>query len=132
MTKMELEAFRHELLKLERRCQGDVNTLRQEAFHKTDGMVVGNLSNYAAKDRAELASDNYREETTIGLAENATLRLGEINAALGRIDMGTFGRCDACGQNISSDRLRAVPFVRQCIDCARKAQQGEAAAPANL
>jgi len=130
--KNEMETFRHQLLKLERRFRGDVETLQDEAFHKTDGKAVGNLSNSPVEDRAERASDDSCEETTIGLVENAGARLGEINAALERIDDGTFGSCEECGQEISIARLQTVPFARHCVECARKAQQGEAASPGNL
>jgi DnaK suppressor protein len=74
---------------------------------------------------AELASDNYCEETTIGLIENTSVRLKEISAALKRIDSGTFGSCDKCGHEISGDRLQTVPFARQCIACDEKADPGE-------
>jgi RNA polymerase-binding transcription factor DksA len=132
MTKKEMQAFRHQLLKLERHFKGDVATLEDEAFHKTDEMAMDNLSNIPVEDRAERGSDNYCEETTIGLFENADDRLKEINAALERIDQRTFGKCEECAQEISIDRLRAVPFTRRCEKCARKAQQGEPASPGNL
>jgi RNA polymerase-binding transcription factor DksA len=132
MIKNEMETFRHRLLKLERRLRGDVCTLADEAFHETDGDARGNLSNIPVEDRAELGSDNYCGQATIGLFENASARLGEINAALERIDDGTFGRCEECGQEISSTRLQTIPFTRECIRCARKAQQGEAVSPGNL
>src|SRR5271155_5877986 len=119
MTKKEMQAFRHQLLKLERHFKGDVATLADEAFHTTDSMAMGNLSNIPVEDRAERGSDDYCEETTIGLIENADARLREINAALERIDHGSFGSCEECAQEISIDRLRAVPFARRCVKCAR-------------
>ena len=132
MIKNKMGTFRHQLLKLERRLRGDVDTLADEAFHKTDGEATGNLPNNPVDDRAQLGSDNCWQEATIGLLENESARLEEINAALERIDERTFGSCEVCGQKISSTRLQAIPFARQCIECAHKAQQGEAAAPGNL
>jgi len=132
MIKHEMETFRRQLLNLERRAQGDVATLADETFHKNDGEATGNLSNIPVDDRAELGSDNYCLEATIRLLENEKAQLDEINAALERIDKGTFGRCEGCGREISSTRLQTIPFARQCIKCARKAQQGEAASPGNL
>jgi DnaK suppressor protein len=131
MRKNDMETYRQQLLKLERRFKGEADTLADEAFHKTDGTATDNLSNIPVEDRAERAGNN-GEEMAIGLLENASARLEEINAALGRIDDGTFGSCVECGQEVSSSRLRSVPFVRRCIECARKAQQGEHAAPGNL
>lgn len=132
MTKNEMETFRQQLLKLERHQRGDVDTLADEAFHKTDGKTMGNLSNVPVEDRAELGSNNSSEDANLGLFENASARLREINAALERIDEGTFGRCEECGHEISSNRLHSAPFARQYIECARKAQHGETASPGNL
>ena len=132
MRTNEMETFRHRLLKLAQHETSDIATLEDEAFHRTDGKAVGNLSNNSVEDRAERGSDNESEEMTIGLVENADVRLSEINAALERIEAGTFGSCGACGQEISISRLQAAPFVRQCIECARKSQQGELASPGNL
>ena len=101
MKNNEMEPFRQQLLALGRHLQGDVDTLADETFHKTDGKATGNLSNIPVEDRAELGSDNYDEEVTIGLLEKEGPRLAEINAALERIDKGTFGRCEECGQEIS-------------------------------
>jgi RNA polymerase-binding transcription factor DksA len=132
MTKMEMKAFRQKLLELGQRLQGSVDALADETFHKTDGKGMGNLSNIPVEDQAELGSNNYDEGVTIGLLEKEGPRLGEINAALERIDKGTFGRCEECSQEISRKRLRAIPFARRCIGCARKAQQGEALSSGNL
>ena len=57
MTKNEMETFRHQLLKLERTFKDDASTLADEAFHKSDGMAVDNLSNIPVEDRAELGAD---------------------------------------------------------------------------
>lgn len=45
-------------------------------------------------------------------------RLGEIDAALARVEAGTYGRCERCGQPIAAGRLEARPTARVCIDCA--------------
>jgi RNA polymerase-binding transcription factor DksA len=132
MKKHEMQSFRQQLMQLERHIRGDADALADEAFHTTDEMAMGNLSNIPVEDRAERGSDNYCEETTIDLVENADARLREVNAALERVDHGIYGRCEECAQEISIDRLRAVPYARKCVKCARKAQQGESASPGNL
>ena len=132
MKKIDIETFRNQLQQLDRQLHTDADTLAGEAFHTTDSMAMGNLSNIPVEDRAERGSDNYCEETTIGLVENADARLREINAALERIEDGTFGSCEECAQEIPIDRLRAVPYVRKCVKCARKAQSGEPTSPGNL
>ena len=49
--------------------------------------------------------------------------LRAIDGALRRIDEGTFGVCETCGQAISEERLEAIPYATQCIDCRRKGER---------
>jgi RNA polymerase-binding transcription factor DksA len=64
----------------------------------------------------------YEREFTLGLQENEEHTLGEIAAALGRIEQGTFGHCDGCRKAIPKDRLNALPYARYCVGCARRVQ----------
>ena len=132
MIKTEMEAFRPQLRQLESQFRGDIGTLDDEVLHKTDGMAMGNLSDIPVEDRAERGTYENSEDATLGLFEHTSARLEEINAALERIDDGTFGTCEECGKDIARSRLQAVPYSRQCIECARKAQQQEPATPGNL
>ncbi len=120
MTKTELEPVRNLLLQLERRLRGDVDCLTEEVSCGTETQSGGNLSNIFVEDRAERGSDSSDDDVTIGLLELESARLGEVIAALDRISGGTFGRCEGCTRAIPSARLRAIPFTRLCIACARK------------
>ena len=44
----------------------------------------------------------------------------EIDAALGKLEDGTYGRCESCGRDIAEDRLEAMPAARLCMACASK------------
>lgn len=66
--------------------------------------------------------DSGTQEIEVGLIANEQALLVEVNAALSRIDAGTFGRCEACGCKITKRRLDAVPYARRCIDCERVAE----------
>lgn len=56
------------------------------------------------------------ERSQVGaLVEQAEHRLAEIDAALARVDEGTYGRCEVCGDPIPDDRLEARPVARTCI-----------------
>jgi DnaK suppressor protein len=57
------------------------------------------------------------------LEENSEQVLAEVNAALERIDEGSYGTCAACGQEIAPERLEARPWASLCIDDARKAER---------
>ena len=68
-----------------------------------------------AKERAQLRSQI--EHHDIG---NSSLTDETGEAALGRIDDGTYGKCAVCGRQIPDERLEAVPWATLCIDDARK------------
>lgn len=65
---------------------------------------------------ADSASETYMRELDGGLEENAEHLLAEIEAALGRIEDGTYGLCVDCGRPIDENRLDAVPYATLCID----------------
>jgi RNA polymerase-binding transcription factor DksA len=52
-------------------------------------------------------------------AESSRAELLELEAALARIEAGTWGRCETCGGAVGRTRLRALPEARQCLSCAR-------------
>jgi RNA polymerase-binding transcription factor DksA len=73
---------------------------------------------------ADLGTDNFEQEFTLSLLQNEEHALEEIDAAIGRIDRGAFGRCEECDKEIPRDRLKALPYARHCLACARKLEQG--------
>lgn len=64
----------------------------------------------------DMASATFDRELDEGLEEGAQQTLREIDAALGRLDDGTYGVCEACGKPIAPERLQAIPWARLCID----------------
>lgn len=52
------------------------------------------------------------------LTQSLLEALDEVDRALAKLDDGTYGRCEGCGQRIADARLRAVPTARRCIECA--------------
>jgi len=125
MTKSEMESYRQKLQALRGRLKGDVSQLSDEALRKMGGEASGNLSN-TPLHLADLGTDAFEQEMTLGLLENGQQTLEEIGAALDRIDGGTYGRCERCQSDIGKERLQAVPYTRYCVECARKVQEGEA------
>jgi RNA polymerase-binding protein DksA len=70
----------------------------------------------------DLATATLNREIDYGLEQDAGQVLAEIEAALKRIDDGTYGSCGGCGKEIPAERLEAVPWARLCIEDARKAE----------
>ena len=119
----DVERFRHQLLLLRERLQGDVARLTEEALHKGGGEASGGLSNVPLH-MADLGTDNSERENTLNLVQNQEQVLDEIADAFDRIAEKRFGLCEECGQPIPQPRLQALPHARHCVACARKLQPG--------
>ncbi|HEX40665.1 MAG TPA: TraR/DksA family transcriptional regulator [Phycisphaerales bacterium] len=74
---------------------------------------------------ADLGSDNFEVENTIGLVESERRILVEIDEALQRIENGTFGICEGLGEPIGKRRLEAIPWARYCVKCASLHEAGQ-------
>jgi RNA polymerase-binding protein DksA len=119
MTRADLTRFRETLLTLRQRLTGDISHLAEEALPKRS---EGEGGKSAQSDFADQGADNYQHEFNLGLLHTQEQILGEIRAALDRIDKGTYGRCEECGDAIPRARLVALPYTRHCVSCARKLQ----------
>ena len=63
------------------------------------------------------------ERSQLGaLVRQGELHLAEVDAAVARVDAGTYGVCEACGEAVGDDRLEARPVARTCIRCASSAR----------
>jgi RNA polymerase-binding transcription factor DksA len=120
----ELESFRLMLHGLRDRLRGDLNQMTDEALKRNQPDSSGNLSNVPLH-MADVGTENYDQEFTLGLIENEQETLDQIQDALARIEGGTFGRCQECAGPISKARLQVLPYTRYCIECARKLESRE-------
>ena len=78
---------------------------------------------FAHSHTAEAASELYDHEERVSLKMALQQRLAEVEAALGRIDAGTYGRCEACGTRIRPSRLAAFPTARLRVECQERLEQ---------
>ena len=85
---------------------------------------TGDLSIGTDDHIADSATETFMRELDDGLEENAEHLLEEIDAALARIEDGTYGTCAACGKPIAEERLEAVPWATLCIDDKRAQERG--------
>lgn len=128
MTRQSYEPYRTQLVDLRRRLRDDAAKAAGHALGPSGGQDDGDLSN-APFHLADGGTDEFMHGMSAALAENEVYLLREINDAIGRIDAGTFGRCEGCGQAIARQRLDAMPYVRFCVTCAERLQAG---LPVNL
>ncbi len=89
-----------------------------QAVHHDGSLLeeTGDLAIGSGDHIADSATETYLREIDGGLEENAEHLLVEIDAALGRIDDGSYGLCSVCGRPIGEERLEAVPYATLCID----------------
>lgn len=73
----------------------------------------GSLGNHIAEDGASIAE----AERIVTITEDFQHILAQVNAALERMNEGTFGACQRCGKLIGEERLAAFPYVAYCIEC---------------
>jgi RNA polymerase-binding transcription factor DksA len=127
MTSANLAIYRRQLMVLGNCCLGDVASLVEEVLPPPEG-ASGNLSHWPLH-LADLATDAYERQCTLGLLEQETLTLAEIAAGLERIEQGTFGRCEGCRKAIPKARLQALPYARYCVECAENLSSRRTASP---
>jgi len=73
---------------------------------------------------ADMGSDNFDLENTLGLMESERKILHEIDIALSRLKEGTYMTCEGCESPISKARLEAIPWARYCVQCASLIEKG--------
>ena len=118
LTKTQLRAIRDGLIDERASLLAQVQGLDAEADVKNwrDGGFDD--------DPADSGSASFERETAQSLSLHARKLLEQIDDALRRMDAGTYGRCERCGEWIESERLEAIPYARLCLDCKRRDETG--------
>ena len=117
MSVIDTDRFRDALLEERERVEGALQNLHEE----NSGTLVDDAGDETAYDNhlADTATETYNRELDYTLEENSEHVLAEIDAALKRIETGTYGICSNCGRQIPEERLEALPWATLCIDCQR-------------
>jgi RNA polymerase-binding protein DksA len=123
VTQLDTDRFRTILLEERQRVLDAISYLHEEApgsLADETEEIIGSVDNHLA----ETASATLDREIDYTLEENSEHVLSEIEGALARIESGTYGICRTCGQPISEERLEAIPYATQCLDCKRREERG--------
>jgi RNA polymerase-binding transcription factor DksA len=119
MSDLDTRPFRAKLEEERARLTNAVEFLERE----NPGSLEDELGEIAAGNDnhlGDLATATYDRELDEGLEEGAQHTLSDIGLALGKIDDGTYGTCEICGEPIGADRLAAIPWARLCIHDQRR------------
>jgi len=120
MTNSDFTLHRKRLLALRARLRGITTQMEDNALNKDQTKTTS-----MPTSMAELGSDNFDQELTLSLAGSEKAALGQIDAALKRIEDGGYGLCEKCGKQIPEPRLQAIPYAALCVRCASKEEDGQ-------
>ena len=84
-----------------------------------EGIVAPGPMTYGSQ--AAAATQVFEQQRDLALRERNEQHLAQVEAALARLDAGTYGTCTSCGRPIAAERLEAIPSAALCIDCQRTA-----------
>jgi DnaK suppressor protein len=117
VSAIDTDRFREALLEERDRVTAAIQNLH--ADHP--GTISDETGEDAVYDNhlADTATETYDRELDYTLEENSEHVLRDIDAALKRIEDGTYGTCTNCGKQIPEERLEARPWATLCIDCQR-------------
>jgi DnaK suppressor protein len=87
-----------------------------ETIQAPDQMTYGS--------QAAAASQVFEQQRDLALRDRALQHLEQVDAALRRLDEGSYGRCIRCGQPIAPERLEALPWAAHCITCQTVVDRG--------
>jgi DnaK suppressor protein len=115
MEQQQTEAVRRRLERERANLQSDKDALVVENQNQQDDYGVGN---HLADDATEV----FLRERNIALNNNADDLIAQIDAALRRLDAGSYGICERCGRPVGAERLEALPYAAYCIECQSAAE----------
>ena len=123
LTAKELEHFRGLLMAKQKEIIGDVDAMEAEALRKSRLEAGGDLSSMPIH-MADMGTDNFEQEFSLGLMDSERKILEDIVHALNKIDVGRYGICEGTGKMIIKPRLEANPWARYCIEYATMVEKG--------
>ncbi len=122
MNKKLINQLKKQLEELRANLMHELQHLSENNLNRSQRDSTGDLSGYSYH-MADVGTDNFGREMELNIASNENERVRMIEEALERLDEGNFGKCLTCTGDIDIERLKAIPYARQCIECARKAEK---------
>ena len=124
LTKSQLQEYKKILEKVRDRVVDEISFLAGDNLNRSPRDSSGDLSSYSFH-MADQGTDNFDREFALNLVSSEQDVLYEIDDALRRVDMGTYGVCENCNKPIEKARLMALPFAKMCIICKSEAEKGK-------
>ncbi len=122
LNKKELGEFKKLIVKRKEETLDNIKHISNDTLKKSLKEASGDISGYAYH-MADMATDTYDREFSLGIASNERELLYILEDALKKIEEGTFGICEECDAVISKTRLKAIPYARFCVKCQAKMEK---------
>ena len=117
-TKKELDQVRGELMADRERLRSELNMAEHELHD-----LMRDAGDGAGNDQADVGSTTFERDHEMSLANNARDMLAQTERALLRIEAGTYGICESCGEPIGKMRLMAFPRATLCLSCKQREER---------
>lgn len=121
-SKKDLVEFKKFIARKKDELLEDIQHISDDTLKKSQKEASGDISGYTYH-MADVASDTYDREFSLGLASSERQILYELEDALKKMDEGRYGVCEICSQLISKNRLKAVPHARLCVKCQERKEK---------
>jgi RNA polymerase-binding transcription factor len=114
-----------EIAELRETLVSDSTRLRDEirAAENEIGQLLREGGEGAGNDQADVGSNTFERDHEMSMAKNARANLELVEAAVRRIDEGTYGVCESCGNPIGKMRLQAFPRATLCMECKQRQER---------
>lgn len=116
LTSQQIAIFKQRLMDIRDHILDRIDRIDQGGISDTMSESFGELSTYD-NHPADVGSEMFERGKDFALREEAMLVIGAIDDALDKIQKGQYGRCEVCGKDIPIERLDAIPYTTQCVNC---------------
>jgi DnaK suppressor protein len=117
-TGSELSEVRSELQEQATALRGEI-----DEAETASAAITQNAVGEGSGDEADAGSKTFEREHEMSLANNSRDLLLQVERALDRLDGGTYGRCESCGNQIPKPRLQAFPRATLCVACKQREER---------
>jgi DnaK suppressor protein len=121
LSAAELREVRAELAAQQDLLRRELAELEAGTFTQSQSDLSGEVS--FDEESADAGTFTFERERDLSLGNNIRDLLEKVEAALRRIDAGTYGTCERCGRPIDRARLKALPYSVLCVDCKRQEER---------
>jgi RNA polymerase-binding transcription factor len=113
LTAKELAELRERLIAERRDLQAQYDDIAESTFSSDQSELTGEMG--FDEEYADAGTATFERERDLSLANNLRDLMDRIDKALAKMDQGTYGLCDRCGQPIEKARLKALPYANLCL-----------------